>query len=286
MPTFPKNRLGRLTLAFLALIAAAYLAAAAYMAINQRAFLYKPAPGWLAPETQDIPRAEAIRLVSSPGDRLDGPELAGWFVPPAGDDKPVFLYFHGNANGLDRRAGRFRILAKEGAGILALSYRGYGGSGGTPTQAGLHLDAERAYAALIRKGIAPERIVIFGESLGTGIALNLARKVKAKAVLLDSPYLSVLDRGQAEYPWLPVSWLLSDTFRSDLWIGEVTMPVFIFHGDADRVIPVEDSARLAARARNGNATRKVYAGQPHVVPLDKGPLPDILAFLADAATRP
>lgn len=276
---FPRSGLGRLGFYLLVLIGAAYLAAAAYMAINQRSFLYKPAPSWIAPETQGIPRAEAIRLVSSPGDALDGPELRGWFAPPADERQPVYLYFHGNANGLDRRASRFRLLATGGAGFVALSHRGYGGSEGAPSEAALHLDAERAYAALLRKGFSPERIVIFGESLGTGIALNLARKVKAKAVILDSPYLSVLDRGQAEYPWLPVSWLLSDTFRSDLWISEIKTPILILHGDADRVIPVGDSARLAAKARNGNVIRKVYPGQPHVVPLDKGPMPDILAFL-------
>lgn len=278
MRFLPRRRSARIALSILSLFAAAYIAAAAYMAINQRAFLYRVAPTWVAPETQGIPRAEAFRLAASkPGEAT----LAGWWVPPTRDDTPVFLYFHGNANGLDRRAKRFGLLTADGSGLLAMSYRGYGGSEGNPSEAALHADAERIHAALAIK-VAPERIVIFGESLGSGVALNLARKVKARALILDSPYVSILSRGQASYPWLPVSWLLTDTFRSDLWIAEVKTPTLIIHGTADVTIPVEESAALATRAKNGNVTRRVYPGEPHVVPLDKGPLPDILAFLARA----
>lgn len=285
MRFFPRRQPARIALAIFGLFAAGYVAAAVYMAINQRAFLYRVAPAWIAPETQGIPRAEAFRLANSPASAPGEPTLAGWWVPPTRDDAPVFLYFHGNANGLDRRAKRFGLLTADGSGLLAMSYRGYGGSEGNPTEAALHADAERIHAALAAK-VAPERIVIFGESLGSGVALNLARKAKARALILDSPYVSILSRGQASYPWLPVSWLLTDTFRSDLWIAEAKIPTLIIHGTADVTIPVEESAALATRAKNGNVTRKIYPGEPHVVPLDKGPLPDILAFLAAAATRP
>lgn len=268
-------------MALLGFGAAIYLAAAGYMTIFQRSFLYKPAPGWLEPSAHGIARGTRLDITA-----VDGAKLAGWWIPPDDPEAPVFLYFHGNANGLDRRAGRFHLLTADGAGLLAMSYRGYGGSDSKPTESLLHADASTIHAALLHKGIAPSRIVIFGESLGSGVALNLARKVQAKAVILDSPYLSVLDRGQAEYPWLPVSWLLTDTFRSDLWIAEVKTPIFIFHGDADRVIPVSDSARLAAKAVYGNVTRKIYPGEGHVVPLNRGPLHDLLAFLAAVGTRP
>lgn len=270
----PRNRLLRLAGLGLAMLAAGYLAAASYMAIFQRSFLYKVAPAWISPEGQNIPRAENWRLRMA-----DGITLAGWRVPAARENAPTYLYFHGNANGLDRRAGRFRMMTADGSGLVALSYRGYGGSEGTPNEAALHADAAAIYAE-VTKTIPPERIVIFGESLGSGVATNLARKVKAKAVVLDSPYQSVLARAQAEYPWLPVSLILVDTFRSDLWIGEAKAPVFIMHGSADRTIPPDDSAKLAGFARPGTVTRKLYPDQPHVVPYDKGPDHDIPAFLA------
>jgi fermentation-respiration switch protein FrsA (DUF1100 family) len=258
----------------LMLVVAAYLAAAGYMATFQRSFLYKPAPAWISPESQNLPRAEAYRLKM-----VDGVTLAGWRVPASRPDALTYLYFHGNANGLDRRAFRFRIMTSDGSGLVAMSYRGYGGSEGKPTEAALHADAEAIYAELV-KNVPPERIVIFGESLGTGVATNLARKVKAKATILDSPYQSVLARGQAEYPWLPVSWLLVDTFRSDLWIGSANSPVLILHGTADKVIPPRDSEPLAAFGRPGGVTRKLYPGEPHVVPYDRGPDRDVPDFLA------
>lgn len=270
----PRNRLVQLARLGLALLAAGYLAATAYMATFQRSFLYKVAPSWIAPESQNIPRAESYRLKMA-----DGTTLAGWRVPAAREGASTYLYFHGNANGLDRRAGRFRLMTADGSGLIALSYRGYGGSEGTPSEAALHADAAAIHAE-VTKTIPPERIVIFGESLGSGVAANLARKVKARAVILDSPYQSVLARAEAEYPWLPVSLILMDTFRSDLWIGEAKAPVFIMHGSADRTIPPDDSEKLASFARPGTVIRKLYPDLPHVVPYDKGPDRDIPAFLA------
>jgi uncharacterized protein len=264
----------------LILAAVVYLGAAAYMGIFQRDFLYRTAPGWIAPETQGIPNAEAITLSAPAGPAGEAARLSGWWVPPRNAEAPVFLYFHGNANGLDRRARRFRLMTANGAGLLAMSYRGYGGSEGKPSEAVLHADAAFIFTELGKK-VAPERIVLFGESLGSGVALHLARTAKPKAVILDSPYLSILARGQASYPWLPVSWLLVDTFRSDHWIGAANAPVLIIHGSADSVVPPGDSERLAALGRQGRVIRKLYPGEPHVVPYDRGPDVDIAAFLAN-----
>ncbi|MCZ8184495.1 MAG: alpha/beta fold hydrolase [Beijerinckiaceae bacterium] len=258
----------------LALAAGAYLAAAAYMAINQRNFLYRPAPGWIAPADHGLPQAERLEIRAS-----DGTLLSGWFVPPKRPDALTYLYFHGNANGLQRRATRFGLMTSTGDGLLAMSYRGYGGSEGQPTEANLHADAALILTEL-GKRVPADRIVLFGESLGSGVALNLARQRPVRGVILDSPYLSVLARGQAAYPWLPVSWLLVDQFRSDLWIREVRVPILILHGTEDRLIPPSDSEALAALGRPGGVTRKLYPGQRHVVPLDRGPWPDMSEFLA------
>ena len=255
------------------LVAAVYSAICFYMFWNQRSFLYKPAPAYEAPEAHGLPQAQRLDLRAG-----DGLPLVGWWLPPQRDDAPVYLYFHGNANGLARRASRFGYLARDGSGVLAMSYRGYGGSGGSPSEAALHADALLIYRHLAQR-VSAQRIVIFGESLGSGVALNLARQVPSRGVILDSPYLSVLRRAQASYPWLPVSLLLIDSFRSDRWIGAVDVPILIIHGSEDRVIPPSDSAELAALGSADRVTRKLYDGQPHVVPLDKGPMPDILDFV-------
>ena len=264
-----KRRIGIIV----AILVACYSGAALYMTLAQRSFVYRTAPAWLEPADHGLREAEAISQKMA-----DGVILRGWAINPTRDDAPVYLYFHGNANGLDDRATRFGYLASTGAGVIAFSYRGYGGSGGAPTEALLHSDAREIYNALV-KTYPEKRIILFGESLGTGVALELATHVDPAGVILDSPYLSVVERAHASYPWLPVSLLLQDQFRSDLFIRDVRAPIFIFHGTEDKVIPLSDSERLASLGKPGQVTRKIYEGQPHVVPLDKGPMPDILAFV-------
>lgn len=261
------------------ILLACYTAAAAYMTLAQRSFVYRTAPAWLEPKDHGLNQAEAISQTMK-----DGVTLRGWGIKPTRDVAPVYLYFHGNANGLDERATRFGYLASSGAGVVAFSYRGYGGSGGSPTEALLHSDAREIYNALL-KTYPENRIVLFGESLGTGIALELATHVKPAGIILDSPYLSVVERAHAAYPWLPVSLLLQDQFRSDLFIRNVNVPILILHGTKDDLIPLSDSERLAALAKPNQVTRKLYDGQPHVVPLDKGPMPDILEFVRKVMTR-
>lgn len=263
----------RIGLGLLAMLAAAYLAAMAYMAWNQRAFLYRPAPGWEAPGDVGLLQAERIEIRAG-----DGTLLTGWFVPPKRPDAVTYLYLHGNSGGLSRRATRFGLMTSSGDGLIAMSYRGYGGSGGKPTESDLHADAATILAELQRR-VPGARVVLFGESLGSGVALNLARRQPVRGVILDSPYLSVMARGQAAYPWLPVQLLLVDSFRSDRFIREVEEPILILHGSEDRLIPPSDSEQLAALAKPGLVTRKVYPGQRHVVPLDRGPWPDITAFV-------
>lgn len=252
---------------------ALYLAICLGMGIFQRSFLYNPAPDWEDPGAHGLPQAERITLAVQ-----DGTVLQGWWIKPRREDAPVFLYFHGNSGGLDRRAGRFGLMAADGSGVLAFSYRGYGGSGGKPGEAALHADAAAIYTELV-KTVAPSRIILFGESLGTGVALNLSRKVEARAVILDSPYLSILRLAEMAYPWLPVSWLLVDTYRSDLWIGAAKAPVLILHGALDTLIPPVESERLAALGQPGKVKRIVYPGEKHVVFYNRGPDRDVPAFL-------
>lgn len=261
------------------ILLACYTGAAAYMTLAQRSFVYRTAPAWLDPKDHGLNQATAISQTMK-----DGVTLRGWGIIPTRDEAPVYLYFHGNADGLDERATRFGYLASTGAGVVAFSYRGYGGSGGAPTEALLYSDAREIYNALI-KTYPETRIILFGESLGTGVALELATHVKPAGIILDSPYLSVVERAHAAYPWLPVPLLLQDQFRSDLFIEKVSAPILILHGTKDDVIPPSGSEQLAARAKPNQVTRKLYAGEPHVVPLNKGPMPDILEFVQKVMTR-
>src|SRR5262249_25908496 len=145
------------------------------------------------------------------------------------------------------RAERHRALIADGTGLIALSYRGYMGSTGTPTEEGLHRDAEAAYAFAVAR-YAPERIVLWGHSLGTGVALKLASEKPVGKVILEAPYSSTVDVAAGLFPYVPVRWLMKDQFRSDLWIASVKAPVLIMHGGQDDVISIRFGERLFALA--------------------------------------
>jgi uncharacterized protein len=213
------------------------IVALAYFA--QRSLQYFPERMRTTPAAAGFPRAEEIELTTSDGERV-----IAWHVPPR-DERPVVLYFHGNGGALAWRAERFARIVADGTGLVALSYRGYGGSTGSPSEAGLLRDAEATYAyAAARYPV--ERLVPFGESLGSGVAVALAAEHKVGKLILEAPFTSAVDIGAAAYPFLPVRLLMHDTFRSDERIGKVTAPVLVLHGERDTVVPIRYGERLYA----------------------------------------
>src|SRR6478735_2880240 len=216
-----------------------YAAVLALLYVTQRAIQYFPERFRTAPAAAGLPQAEEVVL-----DSADGERVIVWHVPPRGN-KPVVLYFHGNGGSLRLRVDRFRALAAEGLGLVALSYRGYGGSTGQPTEAGLIEDARTAYALAIARYPA-ERIAAWGESLGTGVAVALAAEKPVARVILESPFSSAVDIAARRYWFVPVRWLMKDQFRSDLRVGKVAAPVLVLHGERDAVVPIALGERLYA----------------------------------------
>src|SRR5215471_7733395 len=155
------------------------------------------------------------------------------------------LVCYGAFASLRWRVERFRELTADGTGLVALSYRGYGGSSGSPSEAGFIADANAAYAFALARYPA-QRIVVWGESLGTGVAVALAAEHPVGAVVLESPFTSAADVGASRYWFAPVRLLMKDQFRSDLRIGKVTAPVLVLHGDHDEVVPFVLGERLYA----------------------------------------
>src|SRR5215470_2930290 len=205
-----------------------YAGFVALLFIMQRAIQYFPESFRTAPAAAGLPEAEEVVL-----DTADGERVIVWHVPPRGD-KPVFLYLHGNGASLRWRLDRFRALTADGSGLVALSYRGYGGSSGHPTEAGLIEDAATAYAFTAAR-YPPERIVVWGESLGTGVAVAIAAEKPIGRLVLQAPFTSAADIAAQRYWFVPVRLLMKDQFRSDLSIGKVTAPVLVLHGDRDDV---------------------------------------------------
>ena len=226
------------TLKWIAIFAVVgYGALVALLYVAQRSMQYFPESFRTAPAAAGFAEAEEVALGTTDGERV-----IVWHLPPRGE-QPVVLYFHGNGASLRWRLDRFRALTTDGTGLVALSYRGYGGSSGSPSEAGFIADGLAAYAFAAAR-YAPERIVVWGESLGSGVAVALAAEKPVGRVVLESPFTSAADIAAGRYWFVPVGLLMKDQFRSDLRIGKVTAPVLVLHGDRDRVVPFALGERL------------------------------------------
>ena len=213
--------------------AAAWLAGVGYLYFFQRSFIFEvpSSPELASPAEQGLAEMAVVKLALG-----DGIALTGWQAAPR-PGNPVILYFHGNSGNLGRRADRFRQMLDAGFGLVAFSYRGYPGSGGSPSEAAFFEDALLIFDRLAGQG-AP--VVLYGESMGTGVATYVASERKAEALVLEAPFTAISDIAAAKYPWVPVSYLMTDQFRSLDRIAAVDEPLLIVHGTADAVVPVAD----------------------------------------------
>jgi fermentation-respiration switch protein FrsA (DUF1100 family) len=209
--------------------------------LTQRSLMYLPDRTRTLPEAAGLP--QAMEIVLTPA---DGEKVLAWHVPPR-PNKPVVLYFHGNGGALAHRVDRFRTLIEDGIGLVALSYRGYGGSAGTPSENGLLQDAAAAYS-FAAEHYPPDRIVAWGESLGSAVAIGLAAEKPVAAMVLEAPFTSAVNIAAEVYPYIPVRLLMWDQFRSEERISRVRAPLLILHGERDRTIPIAHGERLFARA--------------------------------------
>jgi fermentation-respiration switch protein FrsA (DUF1100 family) len=222
-------------------------AGAVYVSLNgalyllQRRLVFVPlgAPG--TPAEADVPDMRVVRYQTG-----DGLMLEGWYKPPAG--RPTIVYFHGNAGHFGERAFKARYFMDRGYGFLLASYRGYAGNPGRPSEAGCYRDARAALDFLAREAVAPSDIVIYGESLGTGVATAMAHEYAAAALVLEAPFSSLVDVAARRYWWTPARWLLRDRFESARRIAAIDMPLLIFHGGRDRVVPLKFGKRLFTAA--------------------------------------
>ena len=238
-------------------LAAAYGFVVLGVALFQRRLQYLPDRRHTPITLSGLAGGEELRLESS-----DGELLVAWhFAPEPG--KPIVLYFHGAAGALVKRVPRLRLFVESGFGVLMVSYRGYSGSTGRPTQAGLLEDPECAYREA-RARYGADRLIIVGTSLGSGVAVALAAKREAGALVLLAPFLSAMDIAARRFPLLPVRWLMRDPFRSDLAIPQVRMPVLVIHGERDPIVPISSGRRLFGLANEPKTFISVPKGG-HIV---------------------
>lgn len=207
----------------------------------QRWLIYFPDSRLPPLRALDLPTATSVAFTT--GDDL---RLEGWFVgPQAAPTGQTVIVFNGNAGNRADRAPLAAALARAGHAVLLFDYRGYGGNPGLPSESGLLRDARAALEAVLgRDDVDPDRVVYFGESIGTGVAVRLATERPPHALILRSPPTSLVDVGRHHYPMLPVAWLLRDRFASIDRITRVAAPLLVIAGTDDDVVPFDQSEAL------------------------------------------
>lgn len=230
----------RILLALVVLAVLAYAGVVGYMYFNQRALQYDARGEVLALADVALPGAEAIAVPSGDG------VVNGWYqAPQAG--KPLIVYYKGNSGSFTKEYERYAQFVADGYGFVAFDYRGFPASPGTINQQGILDDATSIFDWAAAKGFP---LVIWGRSLGSGPATYIASQREAKALLLETPFLSAVTVAGERYPYLPVGLVMQDQFPVNQWIADVSEPVLVAHGTADVTIGVSNGERVYALAPN------------------------------------
>jgi fermentation-respiration switch protein FrsA (DUF1100 family) len=231
--------MGRLTMlaGWVVAIVAAVLAIAWLL---QRRLLYFPFGDTPAPDSVGLVNVEPVSFTTS-----DGIALGAWWVGVRGTARATVVVLNGNAGNRSHRAPLAAALQRHGFQVLLMDYRGYGGNPGAPSEEGLGRDSRAARAFVIaRADVDPSRVVYFGESLGTAVAIDLASEFPPAALVLRSPFTSMVEIGQHHYPFLPVRWFLRDRYGSIDRIRHLRIPTLMLAGEHDRIVPLDSTRRL------------------------------------------
>jgi fermentation-respiration switch protein FrsA (DUF1100 family) len=180
----------------------------------------------------------------------DRVRINGWFVPGDRDGRLTVLLFHGNAGNISHRFEKLAILRELGANVFIIDYRGYGRSEGKPDESGTYRDAQAAYEYLTKeRKLDPRTIVVYGESLGSAVAVNLASSAPVGGVVIEEAFTSISDVGQRMFPFLPVRWLVRNKYDTLSKIGRLNAPLLILHSRDDEYFSMRHAERLLASAR-------------------------------------
>jgi uncharacterized protein len=220
-----------------------YLGLVAFVYVRQPKMIYFPTK-----EIDQTPAAiglffDEVRLKTA-----DGLSLSAWYIP-APDARAFLLFCHGNGGNISHRLDSIRIFHDLGLSVLIFDYRGYGRSEGAPTEKGTYLDAEAAWNFLVKeKGVDPARIVVFGRSLGSAVAAELALRRRAGALIIESGFSSISDIGRTYYPFMPVSLITRFHYATVDKVGSLALPKLFIHSPEDEIIPYDQGIKLYERA--------------------------------------
>lgn len=234
----------KLALRLLFLGAVAYLAVCVLLGVFQSRLIWIPGH-----DGGSTPRDAGLAFEDLTLFTQDGEGIHAWFLPARERARGALLLSHGNAGTIEDRLDLARFFVEAGVSVLLYDYRGYGLSSGTPSEAGTYADARAAWQELVeRRGFAPARILLYGESLGGGVAVQLASEVKSAGLVLHDSFASLGAAAAFHYPWLPVRLLLRSEYDNLAKIGRSAAPLLVIHSPHDEVIPFEEAQALLAAA--------------------------------------
>jgi len=218
----------------------AFLMVSFIAVVLEKRLVYHPDPGYVTPASVGLGDVTE-KILNTP----DGEKVICWWAK-AKPGHPTILYFHGNAGSLAVRAERVRKFNAAGQGMFMMTYRGFGGSTGKPSEAANVADAKLAYDTLVGLGVDPADIIVYGESLGSGVAVQVAASRPIGGIILDAPYTSLVDVAEHRFPLLPSRLLMRDRYETVRYIDKVNAPALILHGELDEIIPVAMGRKVLA----------------------------------------
>ena len=202
-----------------------------FLYFYQRNLLYHPNENNYSEDKISVD-IENVRIKTS-----DNIELLGWYHEKNLKDFKTLIFFHGNAGSLENRIHKLNHFRDMNINFLIIAWRGFSGNNGNPSEQGLYEDGKSAIDWLIKKGVSEKNLILYGESLGTGVATHLAQNKNFAGVILETPFTSMIDAAKKFYPYIPVKLLLKDKFENYKKIKNINLPILIMHGEIDQLVP-------------------------------------------------
>ncbi len=215
-----------------------YFLVLVYLYFFQRSLMYHPNENNYSNDELTV-IVEKIKITTH-----DGIDLIGWYHEKDSKKFKTLIFFHGNAGSLENRIHKLNHFGDMNINFLIIAWRGFSGNKGKPSEEGLYQDGESAIQWLFNKGLEEKDIIIYGESLGTGVATHLASNKNYAGVILETPFTSMVDAAKNFYPYIPVKFLLKDKFRNEDKIKNINSPILVMHGEADQIVPFEMGRKI------------------------------------------
>ena len=241
--------------------------------IFQRSLLYHPTENNYSGDQLLVP-IDKLRIKTE-----DNIKLISWYHKKDSNNYKTILFLHGNAGSLENRIHKINHFKDMNVNFLIIAWRGFSGNDGKPSEKGLYEDAKSALRWLNSKGVANEDIIIYGESLGTGVATEIAQNNNFAGIILESPFTSMVDAGKSKYPFLPVKLLLKDKYESVRKIKKINSPILIMHGKVDKLVPFYMGSKIYELA---NEPKYSYFSEydDHMMEYNKNLLKVLKSFIA------